>query len=500
MPLDFHCFPAIILTAGNGYSAVVARASKMTEATGDGYKKLPVILVDDDQQTLLLLQKILHNHGFQNVHAFSGSQEAMAAMDAIDAAVIVLDLQMPQFSGKYLLDKISQNQDRPAVIIVTAENQIDTAVHCIKKGADDYLTKPVSVTRFLSAIHRALEVRELSGELDSLRESKQSIKIPDGVEFIVTADREVLKLLKYIEIVANSHQPLLITGETGVGKELFARAFHTLSKRSGQFVSINIAGLDDTMFSDTLFGHKKGAYTGATYDRDGLIKKSAAGTLFLDEIGDLNELSQIKLLRLLQENEYFPLGSDIPEISQASLVVATNQDLKQRMMEGTFRKDLYYRLYTHQITIPPLRNRPDDIPVLLQHFISHAAKIMGKPAPLHRKELLQLLLTYDFPGNVRELQAMVYDAVAKSSSRLSSESFSEKISREQGYSFSDAGSADTDFHGITFNRFPTLRQADEELIRKALEISKGNQKIAGQLLGITRQALNNRLRRSHQNI
>lgn len=472
----------------------------MTESKGDGYKKLPVILVDDDRQTLALLQEILHTHGFQNVHPFSSSEEAFAAMDAIDAAALVLDLQMPKLSGKFLLEQISRKQDRPAVIIVTAENQIDTAVECIKSGADDYLTKPVSITRFMAAIRRALEVRELHDEIGSLPES-ESIKIPESVEFIVTADREVQKLLKYIEIVANSHQPLLITGETGVGKELFARAFHTLSKRSGHFVSINIAGLDDTIFSDTLFGHKKGAYTGATSDRDGLIKKSAGGTLFLDEIGDLNELSQIKLLRLLQENEYFPLGSDMPHTSHARLVVATNRDLKQRMLEGTFRKDLYYRLYTHQITIPPLRSRPNDIPVLLEHFINDAAKSMGKPVPLYRKELLQLLLTYDFPGNVRELQAMVYDAVAKcSSSRLSNELFSEKICREQGGAVSETGSAvSPDFKGITFERFPTLKQADEELIRKALEIAKGNQKIAGQLLGITRQALNNRLRRCHQN-
>lgn len=464
------------------------------------YRQLPVVIVDDEPQALSLLQSILTHEGFRNVQAFSDSEEALQYIEKQDVAAVVLDLQMPKHSGMYMLDLVSKIQNGPAVIIVTAENQIDIAIECIKNGAVDYLTKPISVSRFVTSINRALEVRELSGEFDVLKAPTHTdniITLP-GVDFIVTANSQIKVLLQYVDIVARSHQPLLITGETGVGKELFARAFHLLSKRNGPFVSINIAGLDDTIFSDTLFGHKKGAYTGASHDRDGLIKKAANGTLFLDEIGDLNDYSQIKLLRLLQENEYFPLGSDIQLQSHARLVVATNRNLKQLMTEGRFRKDLYYRLCTHQITIPPLRNRSDDIPVLLDHFIRETAKAMGKEVPTYRKELIQLLSAYDFPGNIRELQAMVCDAVTKcSSARLPIELFKEIISRERDSDGSGVIQG-VDFNGVTFTSFPTLKQADSELIRKALEIARGNQKIAAQLLGVTRQALNNRLRRGNE--
>lgn len=461
---------------------------------------LPVILVDDDPQALELLSSFLSTAGMKHTSTFEDGRDLPKHLAIAPAAVVVLDLMMPKISGITLLEDISKKYPNLSVIVVTAEQQIETAIECMKLGAVDYLTKPVVIKRFLASITRALELYSLNEEIVASRKSTEagmSADVPN-IPSIITRNKGMLSLMRYVGIVADSFQPILIFGETGVGKELFAQAIHTLSKRKGLFISVNVAGVDDTLFSDTLFGHRKGSFTGAISDRDGLIKKAANGTLFLDEIGDLNEISQIKLLRLLQENEYYPIGSDIPVQSNARLLVATNQNLKQRMMEGKFRKDLYYRLCSHQVNIPPLRNRLDDIPLLLNHYLSEYAKSQGKPDLSYRKELIDLLSTYDFPGNVRELQAMILDVVTRSSDgKIHVSEFKELLCREKGIQFSDAAfPEDVDFNPVSFPRFPTIKEAETELIRRAMEISSNNQGIAAQMLGITRQALNNRLRRS----
>ncbi len=233
---------------------------------------------------------------------------------------------------------------------------------------------------------------------------------------------------KYIESIAVTSQPVLITGKTGVGKELIARTIHRLSGRKGTLAAVNVTGLDDTTFSDTLFDHKRGAFTGADRVRAGLIEKAANGTLFLDETGDLHPTSQVKLLRLLQEREYYPLGADVPRPSNARIVVATNRDLLALQASGTFRADLYYRLLLHRINVPPLRERRDDIPLLVEFFLQRAADELGKTKPTPPPELFILLALYDFPGNIRELQTMIFDAVSRHESwKLSLTGFKEII-------------------------------------------------------------------------
>lgn len=464
------------------------------------FHALPVILVDDDLQALDLLSSFLSTAGMKHISTFTDGRDLPKHLARTPAAVLVLDLMMPKISGITLLEDISQKYPNLAVIVVTAEQQIETAIECMKLGAVDYLTKPVVIKRFIASINRALELYSLNEEIVASRKSAEAGSVDGIPKFpsIITQNKGMLSLMRYVGIVADSFQPILIFGETGVGKELFAQAIHTLSKRKGLFISVNVAGVDDTLFSDTLFGHRKGSYTGAISDRDGLIKKAAHGTLFLDEIGDLNEISQIKLLRLLQENEYYPIGSDIPVQCNARLLVATNQNLKQRMMEGKFRKDLYYRLCSHQVNIPPLRNRLDDIPLLLNHYIAEYAHSQGKPDLSYRKELIDLLATYDFPGNVRELQAMILDVVTRSADgKIHVSEFKELLCREKGIHFSESESPESvGFNPVSFSRFPTLKEAETELIRSAMAISNNNQGIAAQMLGITRQALNNRLRRS----
>ena len=467
------------------------------------FSSYPIMLVDDETDALSLLKSFLCHEGFQNVVTFDDSPSALDYFKNQEVALVVMDLRMPKLHGRDLLEEFSELKPYVPVIVGTAESHVETAIDCMKSGAVDYLTKPISINRFISGVKRALDLRSLNDDILLLDsggddDTSQAPHIPS----LITRNREMLALLRYVEVVAKSRQPVLISGETGVGKELVARAVHTLSGQKGGFVCINIAGLDDQMFSDTLFGHRRGAFTGAVGDRDGLIMKAANGTIFLDEIGDLNELSQVKLLRLLQENEYYQLGSDTPMKSNTRLVAATNRNLKQCMTEGKFRKDLYYRLCTHQVAIPPLRKRLDDIPLLLDHFIRETAKAMGKGQLSYRKELIDFLTTYDFPGNIRELQSIVHDFVSRTTtSRLSTPLLKTIIAREQeptSISMEPGGQVVTspDSGAITFPSFPTLKFAETFLIDRALELAKNNQGTAAGMLGITRQALNNRLRRA----
>ncbi|MGE5239713.1 MAG: sigma-54 interaction domain-containing protein [Chloroflexota bacterium] len=353
----------------------------------------------------------------------------------------------------------------------------------------------IAVTRDITERKQAEEALRL--EVSSLRQHLFSDRLAREEAFssIVTRSKKMRAIFQYVEVIAESPQPVLIVGETGVGKELIARVIHELSGRPGSYVTVNVAGLDDAVFSDTLFGHRKGAYTGADSAREGLIAQASDGTLFLDEIGDLKESSQVKLLRLLQEQTYYPLGSDAPKQSNARILVATNRDLERLMSEGRFRKDLYYRLIAHHVTIPPLRERKEDIPLLLDHFLGKSSYALGKKKPTPPAELITLLTAYDFPGNVRELEALVTDAVARHRSGvLSMDRFREVVGREPHTG--DLSGEDVPLEIST--RFPTLKEAEEFLIREALRRSHGNQRIAASFLGITSQALNKRLRRSDQ--
>jgi transcriptional regulator with GAF, ATPase, and Fis domain len=280
-----------------------------------------------------------------------------------------------------------------------------------------------------------------------------------------------------------------------VGKELVAQAVHRLGYKSGEFVAINIAGLDDTMFSDTLFGHRKGAFSGAELNRKGLISTAADGSLFLDEIGDLSQGAQIKLLRLLQEREYFPLGSDVARSTNVRMIFATHQDLDSLQESGRFRRDLFFRLRTHHVHIPPLRERLDDLPLLLDYFLEDAAKKLSKKKPAYPRELLILLGTYHYPGNVREFQSMVFDAVSKHQSHtLSMEVFKAYINKCSIGSELLPASQPVETVFAVVDRLPTLKESGRLLVQEALNRSQGNQAIAAQMLGVTRQALNWRLK------
>lgn len=318
---------------------------------------------------------------------------------------------------------------------------------------------------------------------------------------IITQNEEMKTIFRYVDSIASSNQAVLITGETGVGKELVARFVHRVSDVKGRLITVNVAGLDDNVFSDTLFGHAKGAFTGAERTRAGLIEKASDGILFLDEIGDISSASQIKLLRLLQEGEYMPLGVDEPRYTNARILAATNMDLWTLQKEGKFRKDLNFRLRTHHINIPTLRERKDDLPQLVDHFLTLAAKELNKKKPTIPKELTALLETYSFPGNIRELQAMIYDAVSRHTSRiLSLDTFHDHIYKErENRTYSNNGDDESRLVSF-FDELPTIKQATQLLVEEALRRSRGNQTIAAKMLGISRQALGKRIRNQESNL
>ncbi|MEX2320598.1 MAG: sigma 54-interacting transcriptional regulator, partial [Saccharospirillum sp.] len=284
--------------------------------------------------------------------------------------------------------------------------------------------------------------------------------------------------------------------ESGTGKELIARAVHTLSGRQGKLVTVNVAGLDDHIFNDTLFGHRKGAFTGADQERRGLVEEASGGTLFLDEIGDLSPSSQVKLLRLLQEGEFYPIGADRPKRLQARIFVATHQDLAERQREGVFRRDLYYRLCTHQVLIPPLRARREDIRLLFTFFAEQAADDLGKPLPEFSPDLWAALQAYEFPGNVRELRAIAFDSVSRHHGGA--------MTRQDLHLFNHPQDADGSSHDNTLvhfapdNRLPTLSEIDDLLIAEAMHRADYNQSIAARILGISQPALSKRLKRQRE--
>ena len=465
----------------------------------DLYPYFSILLVDDEPEALMGCEFMLQSAGITNLLTCQDSTEVMLTVEQQNIGMVLLDLSMPYITGDELLCKLTENHPDIPVIIITGLNQIETAIKCMQSGAFDYLVKPVEETRLVSAVKRAIELSELKQEYSAFKRHVFTNKLnkPDAFTDLVTRNSTMLSLMHYMETIGTTHRPVLITGETGTGKELAARAIHNICARKGEFVAINIAGLDDIMFSDTLFGHVQGAFTGAQTNRGGFIEKAAGGTLFLDEIGDMPMQSQIKLLRLLQEHEYFPIGADAAKPMEARIITATNQNLQELQSKGKFRTDLYYRLMTHTVHLPALRDRIDDIPLLVNHFLEQAAAALNKTVPTVPCELYTLLSTYHFPGNVRELEAMVFEALNNHNSRmLSCKCFKEHIQAHRDTA-PDTVIKDSPQKSPFnyFSKLPTLAEAPRMLITEALQRTNGNQSIAANLLGISRSGFNKAIKR-----
>ncbi|HKJ05656.1 MAG TPA: sigma-54 dependent transcriptional regulator [Geopsychrobacteraceae bacterium] len=468
--------------------------------SADRSPQKPILLVDDEQAWLHSMSLTLATQaGLDNLILCTESNKVRELVAQEEFSLVLLDLTMPHPAGEDLLTLLQEEHPELPVIILSGINQLERAVDCMRLGAFDYYVKTEERKRIVSGVQRALRMRELQQENELLRQGiiEHHLKHPDAFEHFLSQDAKVYAVFHYLEAVASSTQPVLITGESGTGKELAARAVHNLSRPEGPWVAVNVAGLDGTVFSDTLFGHTAGAFTGAVRARKGMIEEAAHGTLFLDEIGDLSPESQVKLLRLLQENEYHPLGSDRTRRSSARIVVATNRDLAKRMEAGHFRRDLYYRLTTHHAHLPSLRQRPDDLPLLLRHFLQEAADSLGRTVPTPPAELPVLLSTYHFPGNVRELRSMVFDAVSlHRSGKLSMQSFKDAIGRQQVQTSEQEVNTKPK---LTFSHtLPTLDEATTLVVEEAMSRSQGNQTIAAAMIGISRPALNKRLKKMRE--
>ncbi len=471
---------------------------------------------------MAMVESILAKNGYEPRTA-GGGREALEMLEKAPLpAMIFLDVMMPDLDGFSTFKLVRKDARLKAIPIIFITATADQAAiqQCFQIGGADYISKPVRETELLARLRLHLALERRQRELDELETEHAMLKDrlltggiqePEAFNEILTVSSKMHAIFQYIESISRTTRPVFITGETGTGKELIAQATCALSNRKGEFVPLNVAGLDDNLFSDTLFGHVKGAFTGAMADRSGLIEEAAGGTLFLDEIGDLDMLSQVKLLRLLQEGEYYPLGADQRKWSDARIVVATHQNIQKMVEQGKFRKDLYYRLRTHHVHIPPLRERKCDLPLLLEHFLKQAAESLDRTPPKPPADLLPLLESYHFPGNIRELEGMVFDAVSRSTGAvLSLAAFRSAIARSREESTFDLSESITldqeDVGGIAVSRddlidkflddrFPTLKELNNLLIQKALDRSSGNQALAAQMLGLSRQALNKRLKR-----
>ena len=459
------------------------------------YPPDPILLVDDDRLSLESIEFLLKSNEIDNLFPCEDPRKVMKIVENRRVELILLDLVMPFVGGQVLLREISETFPEIPVIVITGVRELDTAIRCMRMGAFDYLTKPVEDNRMIYAIRRAVEFRKMREEIHCLQSHVQGVRdgrleCPEAFEDIVTSSPKMISVFQTAESVSRSNMPVLITGETGVGKSLLAESIHRCSGRRGELVSVGISGIDDAVFNDTLFGHVKGAFTGADGPRAGLIKQAEGGTLFLDEIGDLSPESQLKLLRLIQDGEYFPLGSDRPRRSDIRVVTATNQPMDTLVERGRFRKDLYYRLQTHTIFLPPLRERTEDIGPLLDHFLGKAAEMLRKLEPVVSGGVLAFLENYPFPGNVRELRSVVFDAVARGNGSIlqishfdpamepaEARRLRRKIHRRNGNPFEPV------------EILPPVSEAILLLVEESLRRTGGNKAAASRICEITRQTM-----------
>lgn len=453
-------------------------------------KNFPILVVDDDAKLARMSTLFLRKGGFEQVLTCLDGNQAIDLIRRESVGTVLLDLTMPDKPGQELLGELARAFPDLPIIVMTGIDDTETVVQCIKGGAFDYLVKPVNYNRLIVTVRAAQEVFSLRHELSSLNASRalEAFSVPPYFEEIVTRNRSMLGLFQYIEAIARTDFPVLLLGETGTGKELFAKAVHRASRRRGPFIAVNVAGLDDNVFSDTIFGHTRGAFTGADRVREGMIARAQGGTLFLDEIGDLYPHSQVKLLRLIQEGEFFPLGSDKPLKSDARILAATNRDLPALMGAEKFRADLYYRLCSHVVEIPPLRDRLDDVPLLVEAFIREARTALDKAEEIEVDQILPMIDIHSLSGNVRELRGLIFDLVARDLPRP-----------KTGQGVSPGATAplgEGPEPALIFPKFPTLKDAETRLVHEALRRSNDKQGPAAKLLGISRQALNQRLKRN----
>ena len=435
-------------------------------------KSVPKILIVDDEKDIgFLLGAFLKREGYEPFYVSTG-QEALKIFDKQPFNLVLLDIKMPDINGIELLKEFKKKRSNINVIVITAYPSIETAVEAMREEAFDYINKPFNLEELKQLIERALA-----------REKTVSKTKDFHYGNIVARSPAMLRILEILPKVASTKANVLIMGESGVGKEIIAHAIHNLSSRSDKpFVTVNCAGIPETLLESELFGYKKGAFTGATTDRMGLFQSAHKGTLFLDEIGDLSLPLQIRLLRVVEEKRFKPLGSNKEIEVDIRLISATNQDLEQKVTAGQFREDLYYRLNVIPIRIPPLRERKEDIPVLVDYFLKKYSKELGKETPKISSSALSFLMEYGFPGNVRELEHIIERCVAlETGNIILPESLVISNFKKKKHLLKEE--AELPSEGIDLEK--KLAQIEKKFILEALKRTKGVKKEAAKLLNLS---------------
>jgi len=464
-----------------------------------------VLIVDDEKHTREGLQQALEES--YDVSVAANATEAFNLMDAQPFDAIVTDLRMPGKSGLKVIDKALSLSPRPAVLMMTAYGNIETAVEAMKRGAVDFLTKPVNIERLEVLIQRALRTRTLEVEVKQLHE-----RLDEKFNFdhIVGSSEKLREVIERVRLVAPSRATLLVEGESGTGKELIAQAIHQASPRArGPLVAVHCAALSDNLLESELFGHEKGAFTGANERRVGRFESANGGTLFLDEIGEISASTQVKLLRFLETKSIERVGGSKAIELDVRLVAATNRDLEQRVREGKFREDLFFRLNVVRIVMPPLRERVSDIPLLLAHYLKLFAAENQMPPLTLTAGALRALKSYPWPGNIRELRNFCENAVVLHRGPELSEYDLEPKFRNAGFAEVGAGGSALAGEGggaevesglaaprhfsMAPNRLLSIEENEKRLLHEALIKSRGNRTKAAALMGVSRRTLHRKL-------
>lgn len=445
-----------------------------------------ILVIDDELDFLESVRRGLITSGIKNVRIMEDPLKVAAAFEAGEAFDIALiDITMPKMDGVELLEIIKNTSPATECIMVTAVDEALVAINCLKKGAYDYLVKPISKENLVSTISRALERRRLIEILDiRKRKTLPSLSNEEAFRPIVTRTAEIIRILKEAELHATSDLPMLITGETGTGKELLARAIHAASLRFAKtFTPVNMESLNAQLFESQFFGHTRGAFTGAAKDRVGYLEITHRGTLFMDEIGNLPLELQGKLLRVLQDGEFIKIGTSTPRKVDIRFIAATNSDLDRLMTKNRFRKDLYYRLKGGWLHLPPLRERTDDIPLLISKFLE---EYCGSQGVRIEEEAMSVLMNYDYPGNIRELKSIVQAVVNVAQGRpISTKFFPENLRKQMPKSKrNDPSAADA---------VPTLDQVEKKHILTVYDRMDRNKSRTSRALGIGLNTLRRKL-------
>ncbi len=459
-------------------------------------KKYTILIADDEENVRSLLKEILSEEDYSVIEVDNGKKAVDATLKSYPDCIL-LDVRMPVMDGMEAFLKIREIAPDLPVIFLTAYGSSDIAIKAMKKGAYDYLTKPFDIDELKIKVRKAIELKELSSNVKSIGSGKTYKQ-----DEIVGESQKMQEVYKAIGRVADSDATVLIRGESGTGKELVARAIYLHSERRGKpFIVVNCAAIPENLLESELFGHEKGAFTDAIARHIGKFEQAKDGTIFLDEIGDMGLTLQAKLLRILQEKTFERVGGHETLVSNARVLAATNRNLEQLVAEGRFRGDLYYRLNVVTITIPPLRERKEDIPLLVNHFISKYSRKYGKVVQGVSQEVMKIFMDYDWPGNVRELENTIARGVIITSAPLILEEHLPPAlikwykNKENNNTEKEKETKIKDPDGGNLIPLPeAIAKLEREMIIKALKKSNGNKTKAAKLLGISRKSLFNKIR------